>query len=193
MSGLVRRMLEAAVRARVARLTQLDVAENCRVRWLALLGLRGGRLRIGSDSIVNCRIVFDSPTGRVSIGERCFLGASNLICHTAIDIEDDVIMSWGVTIVDHDSHTLDWHGRSRDVADWMVGRKDWSGITVKPVRIERRAWIGFGAVILKGVSIGEGAVVGAGAVVTRDVAPYTVVAGNPARVVRQLNPSQIVS
>lgn len=56
----------------------------------------------------------------------------------------------------------------------------------EPIIIGDDAWIGFNAIILKGVTIGEGAVVGAGAVVTKDVPPYTVVAGNPAGVVKKL-------
>jgi len=99
-------------------------------------------------------------------------------------------MSWGVTVVDHDSHSLNWTERQHDVADWTRGVKRWDSVTVRPVRIGNKTWIGFGASILKGVSVGEGAVVGANAVVTRDVPPYTVVAGNPARVVRQLKQGQ---
>jgi acetyltransferase-like isoleucine patch superfamily enzyme len=57
---------------------------------------------------------------------------------------------------------------------------------MKPIRIGRGAWLGARVIILKGVTVGEGAVVGAGSVVTRDVAPYTLVAGNPARFIREI-------
>lgn len=63
-----------------------------------------------------------------------------------------------------------------------------SVITCKPVHICQRAWIGAGATILPGVTVGENAVVGAGSVVTHDVEPDTIVAGNPARVIRHINP-----
>jgi galactoside O-acetyltransferase len=72
------------------------------------------------------------------------------------------------------------------VRDWARGRKEWDHIAHAPVAISNRAWIGFNVSILKGVTIGEGAVVGACSVVTRDVPPYSLVAGNPARVVRTL-------
>ena len=55
-----------------------------------------------------------------------------------------------------------------------------------PVIIENDAWIGFNATILKGVKIGEGAIIGAASVVTKDVAPYTIVAGNPAKLIREI-------
>ena len=60
-------------------------------------------------------------------------------------------------------------------------------ITCKPVRICRKAWIGAGATILPGVTVGENAVVGAGSVVTRDVPPMTIVAGNPAKIIRKID------
>jgi galactoside O-acetyltransferase len=104
-----------------------------------------------------------------------------------VTIGSDVIISWGVTVVDHDSHAVSWALRSSDVEDWRMGRKSWEHVPVKPVTIGDKVWIGFGASILKGVTIGEGAVIGAGAVVTRAVPAYTVVGGNPARVVRQLD------
>jgi acetyltransferase-like isoleucine patch superfamily enzyme len=167
----------------------VKVGAGSRVNWFRLRATRG-HLVIGQGSIVNCRVDFDSPAGVVEIGNRTFIGASHLVCHTRITIGDDSLISWGVEVVDHDSHSLDWHHRRNDVSAWMKGEKDWSNVTVKPVRIGNRTWIGFGAAILKGVTVGEGSIIGARAVVTRDVEPYTVVAGNPARVVRvQTNPN----
>jgi galactoside O-acetyltransferase len=100
-----------------------------------------------------------------------------------------VLVSWGVTIVDHNSHALEWDLRRDDVTEWMAGRKRWDHVKVAPVTIGNKCWIGFGASILKGVTVGEGAVIGACAVVTRDVPPFTVVAGNPAQEIRVLNQS----
>lgn len=175
----------------VRRAGSVSVGSGSDIRWWGLRAVRkSGRLAIGRESIVRCRIDFDSPKGEVHVGDRCYLGAGQLVCHTSIMVGDDVIMSWGVTVVDHDSHSLRWSERQSDVADWMNGVKRWDFVSVRPVRIGDKVWIGFGASILKGVNVGEGSVVGAKAVVTRDVPPYTVVAGNPARVVRQLREGQ---
>jgi len=61
-----------------------------------------------------------------------------------------------------------------------------STVATAPVKISNKAWIGVRAIVLKGVTIGEGAVVGAGSIVTSDVPPWTIVAGNPARIIRPL-------
>lgn len=168
---------------------RVQVGAGSVVRWGRLHTHRKGQVRIGVRSMVLCRVDFDGPSGRVHIGDRCYLGASHLVCHTSITIGDDVIMSWGVTVVDHDSHSPNWSERASDVSDWMKGRKNWEHVKVAPVVIGDKAWIGFGASILKGVAVGEAAVVAARSVVTRDVPPHCVVAGNPARVVRHLDPN----
>ena len=84
-----------------------------------------------------------------------------------ITIDDDVLIAANVQLLSN-NHDL----QNRRV------------ITCKPVHIGRRAWIGAGAAILPGVTVGENAVVGAGSVVTHDVEPNTIVAGNPAKLIR---------
>jgi acetyltransferase-like isoleucine patch superfamily enzyme len=170
----------------VRRRKRIAIGAGTSVRWCRL-GARGdGQLSIGRDCDIRCRVDFDSSQGRIAIGDRCYIGRSHLVCHTGIELGDDVIVSWGVTILDHNSHSLEWSERASDVSDWRRGRKNWDHVAVSPVRIQSRVWIGFGATILKGVTIGEGAVIAARAVVSRDVNPYSVVAGNPAQTVRTL-------
>jgi galactoside O-acetyltransferase len=172
----------------IARGTRrIDVGERSRVNWLRI-GAKNGRLTIGARSMVKCRIDFDHPSGEVRIGDGTYIGRSHLVCHTRIDVGHDVIMSWGITILDHDSHSLDWRTRYGDVSRWIAGEKLWRDVAIQPVTIGNHVWIGFGATILKGVHVGDGAVIAACSVVTKDVAPYTLVAGNPARPIRQLRP-----
>jgi acetyltransferase-like isoleucine patch superfamily enzyme len=66
-----------------------------------------------------------------------------------------------------------------------------ANVTAQPVRIGRASWIGFDTCVLPGITVGEGAIVGARSVVTRDVEPFTIVAGNPARFVRRLTDEEI--
>lgn len=184
--GMLKHLLNAMLGWFVRSGRMIEVGAGSQVRWWGLKAASRGSLRIGKESIIRCRVDFDSPNGRVVIGNRCYIGASHLVCHTGISIGDDVIISWGVTIVDHDSHALAWDKRQDDVAQWKRGQKQWDSVFIAPVTIGDKAWIGFGVSVLKGVTVGEGAVLGARAVVTRDVPAYSVVAGNPARVVRRL-------
>ena len=132
------------------------------------------------------RVSFDRPGCRLRVGNRTFVGHSHFVCAEDIEVGDDVLMSWGCTILDHDSHSTDFTLRSNDVVGWLKGEKDWTHVRRARVRIGNKAWIGLNVLIMKGVTIGEGGVVAAGSVVTRDVAPWTLVAGNPARFVKEL-------
>jgi galactoside O-acetyltransferase len=145
------------------------------------------QLFVGALSIVEAAIHFEKQDASVSIGGRTFIGGSSILCSEKISIGDDVLISFGVTIVDHDSHSVDFSYRKNDVCAWYRGEKDWTYVIRRPVVIEDKSWVGMHVIILKGVTIGEGAVVAAGSVVTKDVPPYTVVAGNPARVIRRLD------
>jgi acetyltransferase-like isoleucine patch superfamily enzyme/SAM-dependent methyltransferase len=131
-------------------------------------------------------VSFDRPGAHVRIGNRTFIGRSMLVAAEGIEVGDDVLVAWGCTFADHDSHSLDFEERRSDVENWLVGKKDWTHVRRSPVKIGDKAWIGFNTIVLKGVEIGEGAVVAAGSVVTKDVAPWTLVAGNPAKFVKDL-------
>lgn len=185
MRTLILGLLNSVFALRYRRAEQFHFGKNNKIAFWRLRG-RGGHIRIGDDCIIHCSIDFDGPKGQVTIGDRCYIGASHLVCHTGIEIGNDVIMSWGITVVDHNSHSVEWDQRRNDVALWMRGEKDWNGVKIAPVKIGDKAWIGFGASVLKGVHIGEGAVVGAQSVVTKDVPPYAVVAGNPAQIIRHM-------
>jgi galactoside O-acetyltransferase len=168
---------------------RIDVHRGAQIRSPRLRPKKGGTFVLGASSIFAGRMAMDRENAVVRIGERSFVGNSLLVAAQSIEIGDDTVLSWGITIVDHQSHGIDFAVRAGDVTDWLTGKKNWSGVTIEPVRIGNKVWIGFGASILPGVTVGEGAVVGAASVVTRDVEPWTVVAGNPATVIRQLEPS----
>lgn len=168
----------------------LDIAGTARVNQAGMHLSKDSVLRINSCTIVEGRVIFERPGGVVRIGSRTFIGCSTIICATQIDIGDDVLISFGVTIVDHDSHSILFEERKNDVLMWMDGRKDWTNVKSTQVVVRDKVWIGMHAIILEGVTIGEGAVVGAGSVVTRDVAPFTLVAGNPAKFIRAITPPE---
>jgi acetyltransferase-like isoleucine patch superfamily enzyme len=142
-------------------------------------------LKIDEMSEVNGSLTFDKASASIAIGKRVFMSGS-LIAAQSIEIGDDVMVSWGVTVVDHNSHAISFSKRADDVINWRDRSKDWSNVKIAPVKISNKVWVGFNSIILKGVTIGEGAIVGAGSVITKDVPPWTIVAGNPARIIREI-------
>lgn len=154
------------------------------------------RLIIGRDCIIGGQFIFESSKGKISIGDHTFIGNSTFISRSSIIIGNNVTIAWGSTIYDHDSHSLVYMERRKDIDDEladlkgnlnMIAHKNWEVVNSKPIKICDDAWIGMNCIILKGVTIGEGAIVGAGSVVTKDVPAWTVVAGNPAKVVKTLS------
>ena len=143
-------------------------------------------LSIGNNSFIRDYIVFERNNAKLVIGDRTFIGSGLLAISTSMEIGSDVMISWSVTILDHNSHSVRFSERQNDVKSWLIGKKDWSNVKASNVVIHDKVWIGFGATILKGVTIGEGAIIGAKSVVIKSVRPWTVVAGNPARVIREI-------
>jgi acetyltransferase-like isoleucine patch superfamily enzyme len=173
-------------RRRLLSTAGVDIHPTAKVNFRAVRLRAGCSLHIGEGSIVEGSLVSERDGVAISIGRNTFIGNSLLACASRIEVGDDVLISWGCNIVDHNSHSIGWAKRKQDVRDWYHDRKDWTNVIVGPVKIANKSWIGLNVILLKGVEVGEGAVVAAGSVVTKSVAPWTVVAGNPARFIREI-------
>ena len=110
------------------------------------------------------------------VGRRCKISSHTFICE-GVTIEDQVFIGHGVMFIN------DSYPRATTASGDLQTASDWR---VEPTLVKTGASIGSGATILSNVTIGERAIVGAGSVVTRDVPPGTIVAGNPARVLRSV-------
>ncbi len=165
---------------------KLFICNNSKLGFNKFSFKEGCVLEIGENSIIEADFYFDRENSFIKIGNRTFIGGSKIVCSEKILIGDDVLISWGCTIVDHNSHSIQFSERRNDVLDFYNGNKNWENVSIEKVIIENKAWIGFDVRILRGVVIGEGAIVAAGSVVTKDVIPYTIVGGNPAKIIRHL-------
>ena len=166
----------------------VDVGKNFRIIRGKLQGIPYivGKpyIEIGDNATLHSVItfsgnkVYDCPS--IRIGNNTYIGSRvNISVAEEVSIGDNCYLANNIIIRDNDGHPVDCIKRRQD---HTVQKDD-----VKPVRIGNDVWIGSGAIILKGVTIGNGAIVGSGAVVVKYVDPFTIVAGNPAKVVKRLN------
>jgi acetyltransferase-like isoleucine patch superfamily enzyme len=140
-------------------------------------------LIFGFTNLYGCEIGDDVKIGTfveiqkgARIGNRCKISSHTFICE-GVELEDEVFVGHNVTF------TNDLFPRATNGNGAMQGDADWECV---PTLIKRGASIGSGVTLLCGVTVGERALIGAGSVVTRDVEAFTVVAGNPARVIKTL-------
>ena len=130
------------------------------------------------------------PAGRVTLGEYALVHGARIICDSLVEIGDYALLSWNVVLMDTYRVPLDPDAR-RPALRGLPARNPRALApdgSARPIRLEPNVWIGFDSCVLPGVTIGRGSIVGARSVVTEDVPPYTVVAGNPARRIRDLEP-----
>jgi UDP-2-acetamido-3-amino-2,3-dideoxy-glucuronate N-acetyltransferase len=143
------------------------MGKDVRISHPALVNLYN--CEIGDESMIG---TFVEVQGGAKIGSRCKVQSHSFLCE-GVTLENEVFVGHGVMF------TNDIFPRSTNEDGSSKGNDDW---TMVPTLVKRRASIGSNATILAGITIGENALIGAGAVVTKDVAPYTIVAGVPASV-----------
>lgn len=148
-----------------------DVKLGNNVQIYAFVNLYG--CEIGDESKIGTFVEIQKGA---RIGKKVKISSHSFVCE-GVTIEDEVFIGHGVMF------TNDKYPRSTNADGTMQSAEDWS---VVPTLVEKRASIGTNSTILCGIRIGEGAIIGAGSVVTKDVAPFTVVAGNPAKLIRKI-------
>jgi len=148
-----------------------DVKLGKGVRIYAFTNLYG--CEIGDDVRIGTFVEIQKGA---KIGNRCKISSHSFICEGVI-LEDEVFIGHNVTFIN------DLYPRSTNVDGQLQSEADWKCV---PTVIKKGASIGSSATLLCGITVGECAIVGAGCVVTKDVPPHTVVAGNPAKVLKVL-------
>lgn len=146
-------------------------------------------VKIGTQCTLGC--LFQAfYGGKISVGDNTYIGPQTIIqSKELITIGNAVIIANNVLIVDNNNHPTSPDMRLKMSAcnDFLNDELwSWKYADSKPIVIEDNVWIGRDSRIMKGVTIGKGAIVALGAIVTKDVPPYTIVAGNPATVVKKI-------
>jgi acetyltransferase-like isoleucine patch superfamily enzyme len=137
--------------------------------------LAQGTLTSNSFGIIQPNYFHLSPGAELIIGNNFGISGSTLSSAKSLRIGDNVLIGSGCVVCDNDAHPIN-----------PSERFDHSFTKSDPIVIEDNVFIGARSIILKGVSIGKGSVVGAGSVVTKSIPPFSVAAGNPAKVVKSL-------
>lgn len=169
-----------------------DVYVDTTYSFAPLLSKEERALVMGEASGAYDRTTFVVGThGRITVGAYTVLNATTLVCNEWITIGAHCLLAWGSVVTDtwpDAGVSLDARRRALRAAAADPHRRLPPVSGPRPVTLEDNVWIGFDAVVLPGVTIGRGAVVGCKTIVRESVPPYAVVAGDPARIIRTLDP-----
>lgn len=151
-------------------------------------------MQVGAGTGCYDRATFiTGPRGRIEVGRFVILNGTTLISQDCISIGDHCMLAWGSVLCDS-------FWPAGEAPDRSMRRKIMQALAVDPLRqlpslginapivLESNCWVGFDAIVLPGVRLGQGCIVGSKALVREDVPPYAVLAGNPARIIRYLEP-----
>jgi acetyltransferase-like isoleucine patch superfamily enzyme len=164
----------------------IEIGENSVLNGTAIKRHADSKIIIGSGCLIEGMLATNTSYSQIKIGNETFIGGGSVIeSACSITIEDNVLISYQCIIQDSDNHSLIFSLRKDDVTDWKNREyHNWEITPQKAVLLKKGSWLGARVIILKGVTIGEGSIVGAGSVVTKDVPDWTIVAGNPATIIR---------
>ncbi|MCD9462246.1 maltose acetyltransferase [Photobacterium phosphoreum] len=148
----------------------IDIDFGCYIESTELPAFPSGPTKL------TCVALRDEKFGRIRIGKKCVLQGTSICSYNLVDIGDRVIFGPNVVIMDCSGHAIERRGNS----------DEWERLKISPVYIGDDAWLGYGVIVLPGVSIGKRAVIGAGSVVSKDIPDDCVAVGNPCIVKRLL-------
>lgn len=169
--------------SKIVGANHIRIGDNSGIREYAelIVELAGGWIEIGKGTYIFPYSQLRTFEGWIKIGDKCTINRLSILYgHGGIEIGSHVRISPNVTILAQ-NHVF-------DVPEIPIHEQ---GIKSIGIKIEDDVWIGAGAIILDGVTIGKGSVIGAGAVVTRDIPPYSVAVGIPAKVIKNRVYSQV--
>ena len=153
---------------------RLILGDNCTIKSSFLSNLVGLYYRT--------IIVTRTPEAKIVIGNNVGISGATIYARNQIEIGDNTCIGGNAKILDNDFHPIEWEERNRLLKDVHGGDAD--TIPSKPISIGKNCFIGCNAIILKGTVLGDGCVVGAGAVVSGKYPENSVIAGNPAKIIR---------
>lgn len=145
---------------------------------------------IGENSVLRGQLLVFAHAGKIQMGKDCYLGENTRIWSAdSVNIGDRVFISHNVNIHDTNSHSVAPTSRYNHIRAIMsTGHPKINDFDIQSeaIFIEDDVWIGFNSTVLKGVKIGKGSIVAACSVVTKNVPEFVIVAGNPAKVVKEI-------
>ncbi|MEC6881877.1 DapH/DapD/GlmU-related protein [Photobacterium piscicola] len=148
----------------------IDIDSGCYIESTEFPAFPSGPTKL------TCVALRDEKFGRIRIGKNCVLQGTSICSYNLVDIGDRVILGPNVVIMDCSGHAIEQRGDS----------DEWERLKISSVYIGDDAWLGYGVIVLPGVSIGKRSVIGAGSVVSKDIPDDCVAVGNPCIVKRLL-------
>jgi acetyltransferase-like isoleucine patch superfamily enzyme len=159
----------------------LELLTEARIHYAQTLG---NKISIGKATTIKGELLVSKHGGEIVIGDYCYVGTDTKIWSSKrILVGDRVLIAHNVNIHDNISHSLNAAERHAEYRNILESGTYSENIKTAEIIINDDVWIGFNSTILKGVEIGLGSIIGANTVVTRNVPAYSIVVGNPMRII----------